>query len=516
MQDRRRLWLVAAFASASVLGVRAHPALAVIIRDGVACLNARQVPVGSPAAGSWGDPNGSAYRDTTVAADAFATVDELGAGFQQAQSFLTSGPQNQDYLARQILTFAAGGQDPTTAIAALLSGQAAEISNPAVSGYPGGGWGVAPGFEPDLLTTALALRALVAAGVSRGTAVARAVVPTGGQNVHQVTLPAGATNLVILVRGVTGTVRLFIDTPTAGTFFLDLTNVTAPTNLTGLPVQAGTYGLRVASLSGGPNTYSFEARFADATGFDVGRITRALSYLALAQNGDGSWGFRGGDAGSLAATSEVVRALAAVGGNFAPRKVLTDAASWLQTHQNPDGGAGSETGVGTVYETALLGLSLYAVDPAAAGLTPAKNYLVARQQPNGCWNDDSYSTGMALQFLGPLFLCRLDVDRNGAADVPTDLVYVPRRLLGLTTVPSSFRTFDPTIPTNAYINEKIATLGSRLDVDMNGSVDVATDVVYVIRRRLGLTPVPPSFRVLDPTIPSNASIATKIDALCVN
>ena len=53
-----------------------------------------------------------------------------------------------------------------------------------------------------------------------------------------------------------------------------------------------------------------------------------------------------------------------------------------------------------------------------------------------------------------------------------------------------------------------------LDVDANGTVEVATDVVYIARHLLGLTPVPPSFRVVDPTIPPDAAIAGKIDALC--
>ena len=53
-----------------------------------------------------------------------------------------------------------------------------------------------------------------------------------------------------------------------------------------------------------------------------------------------------------------------------------------------------------------------------------------------------------------------------------------------------------------------------LDVDGNGVAQVSTDVVYIARHLLGLTPVPPSFRVLDPTIPSDAVIGGRVDALC--
>ncbi len=52
-----------------------------------------------------------------------------------------------------------------------------------------------------------------------------------------------------------------------------------------------------------------------------------------------------------------------------------------------------------------------------------------------------------------------------------------------------------------------------LDVDGNGKVDVATDIVYIARTLLELPPVPASFRALDPTIPSDSVIATSIDIL---
>lgn len=57
-------------------------------------------------------------------------------------------------------------------------------------------------------------------------------------------------------------------------------------------------------------------------------------------------------------------------------------------------------------------------------------------------------------------------------------------------------------------------MGSMLDVDGNGHVDVATDVVYIARHMLGLPPVPASFRALNPSIPSDSAIAASIDALC--
>jgi len=110
--------------------------------------------------------------------------------------------------------------------------------------------------------------------------------------------------------------------------------------------------------------------------------------------------------------------------------------------------------------------------------------------------------------------CRLDVDGNGTKDVATDAVYIARRLLGLVPVPPSFRSIDPTISSDAVIGAAIDAPGNALDVDGSGLVDVATDIVYVARRLLGLPPVPSSFRAIDPTIPSDAVIGASIDGLC--
>jgi len=111
-------------------------------------------------------------------------------------------------------------------------------------------------------------------------------------------------------------------------------------------------------------------------------------------------------------------------------------------------------------------------------------------------------------------VCALDVDGDGEASVATDVVYIARHRLGLVAVPPSFRVLDPTIPSDAIIAANIDAIGDALDVDMNSIVDVATDVVYIARHHLGLVPVPPSFRVLDPSIPSDAVIAAAIAALC--
>jgi hypothetical protein len=110
--------------------------------------------------------------------------------------------------------------------------------------------------------------------------------------------------------------------------------------------------------------------------------------------------------------------------------------------------------------------------------------------------------------------CILDIDQNGRAEVATDVVYIARTLLGLTPVPPSFRAIDASIPPDSTIAAGVNAAGTAVDVDMNGRVEVATDVVYIARTLLGLTPVPPSFRVIDPSIPPDGAIAGNVAALC--
>jgi hypothetical protein len=114
-----------------------------------------------------------------------------------------------------------------------------------------------------------------------------------------------------------------------------------------------------------------------------------------------------------------------------------------------------------------------------------------------------------------LGLCLLDVDGSGRPpDVATDIIYIARTLLGLTPVPASFRVLDPLIPPDATITANVNAIRNRLDVDGNAVVDVATDIVYIARRLLRLPPVPASFRALDPTLPPDSVIAATVDALC--
>src|SRR5262249_43992342 len=108
----------------------------------------------------------------------------------------------------------------------------------------------------------------------------------------------------------------------------------------------------------------------------------------------------------------------------------------------------------------------------------------------------------------------LDVDQSGPpVDAFTDLTYVGRRLLALPPVPPSFRALDPGIPPDEEIAARVDAIGNALDVDADGTVDPFTDLVYCTRTLFGLAAVPPDFRVIDPSIPSDMDIAARCAAL---
>jgi hypothetical protein len=93
-----------------------------------------------------------------------------------------------------------------------------------------------------------------------------------------------------------------------------------------------------------------------------------------------------------------LRALAALSSQFSVQSSIDTAKAYLLTKQNTDGGFGSSPS--KVYETALSIISL--IESGQAPTQPlqnAINYLTSAQLTNGSWNDDPYSTALALQAL---------------------------------------------------------------------------------------------------------------------
>ncbi len=134
---------------------------------------------------------------------------------------------------------------------------------------------------------------------------------------------------------------------------------------------------------------------------DQNVISAALYYLTSTQNPDGGWGLKKGMDSEVYYTALVLNTLSQFKSIYNLQTPITKAVAYLLTKQNSDGGFGSSPS--TVYETALAFEALIAsggvgADNASA-VQNAINYLTSTQLPNGSWNDDPYSTALALHAL---------------------------------------------------------------------------------------------------------------------
>ena len=141
---------------------------------------------------------------------------------------------------------------------------------------------------------------------------------------------------------------------------------------------------------------------------DQNIISSALGFLLSSQNPDGGWGFYPSacsnceaDPSNVYITAMVLRTLSEYKTIYNLETAINNGVAYLLTKQNPDGGFG--TSPSTICETALafealvLSGSLGATSPPV--INPAINYLTSTQLPNGSWNDDPYSTALALRAL---------------------------------------------------------------------------------------------------------------------
>jgi large repetitive protein len=127
-------------------------------------------------------------------------------------------------------------------------------------------------------------------------------------------------------------------------------------------------------------------------------IFGAINYLLSTQNTDGGWGFTQGDDSNVFVTAQVVSALAQFKGTYQMNTQLASAAAFLLSKQNVDGGISSNSS--TVYESALAFIAF--TDSGQGQTLPlqnAINYLTTTQSTDGSWNDDPYSTALALRAL---------------------------------------------------------------------------------------------------------------------
>ena len=135
-------------------------------------------------------------------------------------------------------------------------------------------------------------------------------------------------------------------------------------------------------------------------------INNALNFIISAQNSDGGFGLYKSKSSNTYMTALVSSTLQQFQQTTSIATAVNKATSYLMSHQNIDGGFATSTGsVSTVYETALSIIALIGSgqgDPSTGSGLPiqnAINYLISNQQLNGSWNDDPYSTALAIRAL---------------------------------------------------------------------------------------------------------------------
>jgi hypothetical protein len=134
---------------------------------------------------------------------------------------------------------------------------------------------------------------------------------------------------------------------------------------------------------------------------DMTLIGQSLNYLTSHQNLDGGWGFIDEDGNQLSSvyyTATVLNTLSLYKSTFIFQTQITNAVKYLLSKQNTDGGFGSSPS--NAYETALTVISLIESGQGSTQtILSGINYFATTQTVDGSWNDDPYSTALALQAL---------------------------------------------------------------------------------------------------------------------
>jgi hypothetical protein len=381
------VWLVASGAPES-----AGP-----IDDGRTWLETHQDPDGS-----WGDTLELVV--TGAALEALTELDPCVSQVSQGAAWLASEvASNHDFLARQAIALARapGFEDDALALAhPLLDGRNPVEPDSGLPNWPEGGWGLAPGFETDCLTTALAMLALDRNGLNGGFSVSNGAVAPGGDSIHEWELPADATRAEILITVGGSQVRLcmtegspppfcnpFFPLPPGGPYLIVFPD-------SGLPFTPGTNFVVIES-TGPAATYALTASCETPT-FDTKSLAEPLSYLKEAQNGDGGWGIQRGLPTDLYTTQHVLLGLL----RFNPYELDAEIAAgiaYLEQQQLGDGSFGFG-GPGIPYVTALATLDLVRSEGAPFGpeTEDAVAALLGQQDVDGSWDQAAYDTALAV------------------------------------------------------------------------------------------------------------------------
>ncbi len=160
---------------------------------------------------------------------------------------------------------------------------------------------------------------------------------------------------------------------------------------------------------------------------DMAVLGAGGGFLQTSQNADSGWSFVAGDSSRVFFTAHAVLALDALSGSPVIDALIEGGANWLKAQAHPDGGFGTG-GSSNPYETGLAMMAIIKGDPAATEILDAMTYLESTQLPNGSWNDDAYSTAMAiygLNHIGPdLFIATADISLSNPTPSDSEVVII--------------------------------------------------------------------------------------------
>ncbi len=106
---------------------------------------------------------------------------------------------------------------------------------------------------------------------------------------------------------------------------------------------------------------------------------------------------------------------ASCGTSYTITTAVQNAANWLLTQKNGDGGVG-EKGVSTVFSTALAYQGIRAARSSDAALPGLIDYVISKQDANGSWGSEPMQTGLVLEQLATQATTPLDTDGDGIPD----------------------------------------------------------------------------------------------------
>lgn len=124
---------------------------------------------------------------------------------------------------------------------------------------------------------------------------------------------------------------------------------------------------------------------------DPTAIADTLNYLNSVRGSDGAFLINGRS--SIHATSKALLAAAAWATQTSTSAITTPATQWLLSQRN------TSSHYGNNFQNALALWALVGQTADTAILNPLVNELIAQQLPNGSWNDDSFTTSIALRAL---------------------------------------------------------------------------------------------------------------------